>query len=60
METKSDLARLLALARALRHLDRLVPSALIAATLTVIVNDLALDRPKGRIAEASKNTAPLE
>jgi len=60
MATKSDLARLLELARALRRLDRLVPSALIAATLTAIVDDLALDRPKGRIAEASKNMAPLE
>lgn len=60
METKSDLARILEHARALRHLDRLVPSALIAAILTVIVDDLALDHPKGRVAEASKNMAPLE
>ena len=60
METKSDLARILEHARALRHLDRLVPSALFAATLTVIVDDLALDRPKRRVAEASKNMARLE
>lgn len=60
METRSDLARILEHARVLRHLDRLVPSALIAATLTAIVDDLALDRPKRRVAEASKNTAPLE
>jgi len=60
METRSDLVRILEHARALHHLDLLGLSALIAATLTVSVDDRALDLLKRRVAEASKNTEPLE
>lgn len=60
METRSGLVRILEHARALHHLDLLVPSALIAATLTVSVDDRALDLLKRRVAEASKNTEQLE
>lgn len=60
METRSDLVRILEHARALHHLDLLVPSALIDATLTVSVDDRALDLLKRRVVEASKNTEPLE